>query len=221
MKRVAILFVGFTLFALVFVTYADSNSKGHEKPLEVVLEEIRESQGIGENERIDCGKVTDKQLEELGEAVMNIMHPDPRKHKWMDEMMGGEGSSSLEAMHRMMGARYLECYYEGKIGGMMPGMMGGMMGPGMMMGRDMMGDPGPYRTWGRGHGMMYFGYGGVIMFIILLILIGVIIWIVISYGRKKEYIGPAKETPLEILRKRYAKGEITKDEFEKMKRDLE
>lgn len=28
------------------------------------------------------------------------------------------------------------------------------------------------------------------------------------------------ETPLEIVKKRYAKGEITKDEYEELKRDL-
>lgn len=28
------------------------------------------------------------------------------------------------------------------------------------------------------------------------------------------------ETPLEILKKRYAKGEITKDDYEEMKREL-
>jgi putative membrane protein len=28
------------------------------------------------------------------------------------------------------------------------------------------------------------------------------------------------ETPLEIIKKRYAKGEITKDEFDELKRDL-
>jgi putative membrane protein len=35
--------------------------------------------------------------------------------------------------------------------------------------------------------------------------------------------GPAqsKQTPLELLKERYARGEISRDEFEQMRRDLE
>ncbi|NOX85308.1 MAG: SHOCT domain-containing protein [Chlorobi bacterium] len=35
-----------------------------------------------------------------------------------------------------------------------------------------------------------------------------------SYGNRNE------ETPLEILKKRYARGEISKEEFEKIKKDI-
>ena len=33
--------------------------------------------------------------------------------------------------------------------------------------------------------------------------------------------GPAAESPLDILRDRYARGEITREEYEEMRRDLE
>ena len=68
-------------------------------------------------------------------------------------------------------------------------------------------------------GHMNYGFGGVIMWIILLILIGVVIYFVIN--RQKLIKREDEETPLEILKKRYAKGEISKQEFEKMKKDLE
>jgi len=199
-----------TFFAWNFLAYADTDVAGeeeHGKPLEVVLQEIRESQGIGEKEKIDPDKVSDEQLEELGDAVMSVMHPDPREHEWMDNMMGGEGSSTLSAMHKIMGYNYLM----GSFGGMMgPGMMGrGMMGQGMM-GQGMM-----------DRGIMDFGYGGILMWILFLILITVIIYLIIQATKTRGIVTSPAETPLEILKKRYAKGEITKQEFEKMKKDLE
>jgi len=76
---------------------------------------------------------------------------------------------------------------------------------------------------GGGHmmdwGHMNYGSGGVFMWLILLILIGVVIYFVIN--RQKLIKREDEETPLEILKKRYAKGEISKQEFEKMKKDLE
>jgi putative membrane protein len=38
--------------------------------------------------------------------------------------------------------------------------------------------------------------------------------------RRKEFPGQG-ETPLDLLKKRYALGEIGKDEFDRMKKDLE
>ena len=68
-------------------------------------------------------------------------------------------------------------------------------------------------------GHMDYGYGGVIMWIILILIIGVIAYFVIK--GQKLIPKDGEETPLEILKKRYAKGEITKQEFEKMKKDIE
>jgi len=55
-----------------------------------------------------------------------------------------------------------------------------------------------------------------------------IFWIVVAiaviYFSKALYDrsgSSAAESPLDILRKRYAKGEITKEAFEQMKRDLD
>ena len=75
-----------------------------------------------------------------------------------------------------------------------------------------------YQGWHMGWGHMDSGYGG-LMTLITLIVIGILIYLMAKYG--KENYKEEKETPLEILKKRYAKGEITKEKFEEMKKDLE
>jgi hypothetical protein len=141
MQRVLLLILVLFVGALGTV-YADSDTaEQHGRSVEEVLEEIRDSQGLGPQDRIDPDRVGDEFLKELGEALMSLMVPDPREHTWMDDMMGGEGSESLASMHRVMGYRYLsgDRGFHGSMG--MMGPMGGgmMMGPGMMGGSGMMG----------------------------------------------------------------------------------
>lgn len=81
---------------------------------------------------------------------------------------------------------------------------------------------GPMRGWENGHMMNYgFGYGGMFMWLIFLIVLGVAIYLIIQALKSKNVIGQAQDTPLEILKRRYAKGEITKEEFDRTKTDLE
>ena len=50
-------------------------------------------------------------------------------------------------------------------------------------------------------------------------------WILVIYGIvmlvKRSPTSAGKNTALDILKERYAKGEITKEQFEGMKKDLE
>jgi putative membrane protein len=72
--------------------------------------------------------------------------------------------------------------------------------------------------------MMHYGYGfgGGFGWLIFLALIVFLVYIFIIKPRKSGGIGrPPQETPLDILKKRYAKGEITKEEFESLKKDLQ
>jgi putative membrane protein len=67
--------------------------------------------------------------------------------------------------------------------------------------------------------MMFFGGW---MFIIWVLIIGLIIWGVIGLTRRGASVAdkPEKNAPLDTVRERYARGEISKEEFEQIKKDL-
>ncbi|MBA7708887.1 hypothetical protein ES703_117792 [subsurface metagenome] len=73
---------------------------------------------------------------------------------------------------------------------------------------------------GGPYGMMGFGYGGIIMWIIFLIIIGLVVYLILRNTGFKGFEISDRETPLDILKRRYAQGEITKEEFDNMKKDL-
>lgn len=213
---------GFIVIALLVTAVplaaSAASSAEHSRPVSEVIEEIKAAQGVVDQTEVDCQAVSDGQLEELGEAVMQAMAGSSEQHEIMDNMMGGEGSESLRAMHMAMGQRYLGCAqgtfgtmgmtplrpsgYEGQVGSMMRGLRGG---DGFMMGNF-------YGPWGMG------GIGGIGMLLFWgLVLVGVVLLVKWLAGLP----GGNKEKPaLDILKERYARGEINKEEFEAKKKDL-
>ena len=73
--------------------------------------------------KISCSKLTNEQLETIGDYYMEQMHPG-EAHEYMDKMMGGEGSESLKQVHINI-AKNIYC--NENVGGMMGGGYG-MMG---------------------------------------------------------------------------------------------
>lgn len=71
-----------------------------------------------------------------------------------------------------------------------------------------------------GYGMMGFGLIG--MLFNVLILVGVVVLIVWAVKRFSDgnHVGSRAEAPREILQARYARGEITREQYQEMLKDL-
>ena len=62
--------------------------------------------------------------------------------------------------------------------------------------------------------------GGIFMLIFNVLLIALAVFLAVKFFRKGSFAGADNETPLDILKKRLAKGEISKEEFEDLKKVL-
>ena len=58
------------------------------------------------------------------------------------------------------------------------------------------------------------------MWLILVVLVGIGIYFMVRNSKSKGSDGFIVETPLDILKKRYANGGIDKEEFERKRKDL-
>jgi putative membrane protein len=80
--------------------------------------------------------------------------------------------------------------------------------------------PGMHDSW------MYGGFGMWLWPVLVIVLIiALILFFGRGYSARNFHSSDAgtdrsAETPLNVLQKRYAKGEITKDEFDRMKKDI-
>lgn len=133
----------------------------------------------------------------------------------MIRMMGKEGE---EQMHIAMGKRMSGCDPNAQMPKNMMDMMS-MMG-GMMNGRTWsMGNMMGWSNFGLRSGWTWLGWIFMLLFWIL-----IIIWIIVPVKWLIDQItGKGKEkekSSLDILKERYAKGEIDKKEFEEKKKDL-
>ncbi len=102
---------------------------------------------------------------------MEVMIGNSEMHDQMDNQLGGDGSSSLNAFHKKLGYNYLSGYPAGMMnlmsGGMMRNYQGGMMG-----------------YFSQGSMIGSFGWGGLVFGFLFLISLIVIIVLAIKVAQK-------------------------------------
>lgn len=78
-----------------------------------------------------------------------------------------------------------------------------------------------YGGWGMmGPGMMG-GFGGMgLMSLVWIAVLGLIIWAVVAAVRHPAESSSSPDSAMNVLQRRYARGEINKEEYENKKKDL-
>src|SRR3990172_7339380 len=163
----------------------------------------------------ECKDLTDETYDSLGEYFMGQSIGDTQRHALMNQMMiSMMGEEGERQMHIVMGKRLSGCQTDAQIP------QGGF---GFMPMMWMMGSAGSPQVGGGGNSMMggwngfsILGWIPMLLFWILLILGVVALFRYLGRsGQQQEH-----RTPLDILKERYARGEINKKEFEEKNKDL-
>jgi len=195
-----------------------AGTETHSRSIDQIITEIEQKQNVDAISKINPDLVSKNLLEELGDSVMSTMLKDPQQHEWMERMMGGEGSDQLSSMHSYMGYRYLKNDGDLTAGILPQGMPGyGMMGYGMM-------GSGQWNNgWSRQRRIAGIGRWLIpCMLIIFLILLASVIILIILLARStktRTFSGTVRKSD-EIIRSRYAAGEITREEYLQKLKDL-
>ena len=223
----------FTIFAASvigsFATSANAQMMGGfsnsnadwEKVVEHTLREEKEGKELWDKlqaKEIVCADLDDERYEVLGEYFMGQMAGD--SHAAMNAMMiQMHGENGEEQIHIIMGKRLSGC----ETSAAFPAISGGWM---PMMNMMWGGWSPPFGSNNSTNNMMNFGFGplsglGWIFMILwwVLIIAGIVAFIKWLTGQSRGNHGHEKSS-LEILKERYAKGEIDKKEFEEKKKDL-
>ncbi|MBI2459382.1 MAG: SHOCT domain-containing protein [Parcubacteria group bacterium] len=191
------------------------------------------------NKTVICSQLKDADFEKIGEYFMGQSIGDTSRHIAMNEMMKSMmGEQGEGQMHITWGKRGSGCdtsaAFPSQDVGFMP-MMQMMMGgwPARNASQSEAGGSSPLGSNQLNNSMMNFGFtpfgdfGWIFMILwwalIIAGIVALIKWLMNQSRGSHDYEKPARPaggSPLEILKERYAKGEIDRKEFEDKKKDL-
>ena len=172
------------------------------------------------NKTTTCSQLKDADFEKIGEYFMGQSIGDTSRHIAMNEMMKSMMSEQgEEQMHIAWGKRGSDCDTSAAFPSQGVGFMPMMQ---MMMG----GWSSPLGSNQSNNSMMNFGFtlfdgfGWIFMILWWVLIIAGIVALIKWFTNQSRSTHDHEKLPLEILKERYAKGEIDKKEFEEKKKDL-
>jgi putative membrane protein len=207
-----------TANAQMMSTFSNSTADW-EEVVEHTLREEKEGKELWDKlqaKEVVCENLNDKQFGVLGEYFMGQMAGE--SHAAMNAMMiQAHSEDGEEQIHIVMGKRLSGCNTSAAF----PAISGGWM-PMMNMMTGRWSSPFGFNSTNNmmnfGLGFGFFGWLFMILWWVLIIaaVVALVKWLV------NQFRGDASgKSALDILKERYARGEINKQEFENKKRDLD